>query len=88
MLLPQLYPSICHQHDKKSLTAASVCMESFAPLHGCWLASIALTFTLVQLIGLVNLAAETAPFQFAGNAVLARAAPTPETMLVPAPSAW
>ncbi len=87
MLLPQLYPSICHQHYKKSLTAASVCMECFAPLHGFWLPSIAVTCTLVQWIGLVKLAAETAPFQFAGRA-LARAAPTPETMLVPGPSAW
>jgi hypothetical protein len=49
---------------------------------GCWLPSIALTCALVQLIVLVKLAAETVSFQCAGGAVLACAAPIPETILV------
>ncbi len=49
---------------------------------GCRLPSIALTCALVQLIVLVQLAAETVSFQCAGRAVLACAAPIPETILV------
>ena len=42
----------------------------------------------MHFIVLMKLAAETVSFEFAGRAVLARAAPTLETMLLLPRSAW